>query len=260
MRFGALRLLWFAALLLAVSRAQAGAFMEPAGQGQVIVSGGLSDPIRAFDLRGRLAPISYYRKFELTAYAEYGFNDRLTLIAAPSALDFAAKPPGESYRGIGVLEAGARVKAFEIGETLVSVQATLRTPTNARSRIFLDTGRGLQADGRVLIGRSFKVFGFPAFTSVEIGYRSPGGFGHEIRADATFGIRPIEKLLVLLQTFNIEAINPAPLLLTRSSKIELSLAYDVTEHISVQVGGIVGLPGVNTTSERGIVTALWYRF
>ncbi|GAC1338212.1 MAG: hypothetical protein NVSMB26_25660 [Beijerinckiaceae bacterium] len=260
MRFGALRLLWFAALLLAASRAESGAFLEPPSQGQMILSGGFSDPIRAYDLRGRLAPISYYRKFELTAYTEYGLNDRLTLIAAPSVLDFTAKPPGESYRGIGVLEAGARVKAFEIGDTLFSVQATLRTPTNARSRIFIDTGSGLQADARVLIGRQFSVFGFPAFTSIEIGYRSPGGFGHEIRADATFGIRPIEKLLVLLQTFNIEAINPSPLFLTRSSKVELSVVYDVTERISVQLGGIVGLPGVNTTSERGIVTALWYRF
>jgi hypothetical protein len=34
----------------------------------------------------------------------------------------------------------------------------------------------------------------------------------------------------------------------------------VTQSISVQVGGIVGLPGVNTTTERGIISALWYRF
>jgi hypothetical protein len=118
----------------------------------------------------------------------------------------------------------------------------------------------VQADARLLIGRSFTIFGFPAFSSLEIGYRSPGGFGHEVRADATMGIRPMEKLLVLLQTFNISAIHAAPLYPTRSNKIALSAVYAVTQNISVQLGGIIGLPGVNTTTERGVISAVWYRF
>jgi hypothetical protein len=118
----------------------------------------------------------------------------------------------------------------------------------------------VQADARLLIGRSFTLLGFPAL-SIEIGYRSPGGFGHEIRADATLGIRPMEKVLVLLQTFNISALHAAPLYPTRSNKIALSAVYDVTpSSISVQVGGIIGLPGVNTTTERGLISAVWYRF
>jgi hypothetical protein len=118
----------------------------------------------------------------------------------------------------------------------------------------------VQADARLLIGRSFTIFGFPAFSNLEIGYRSPGGFGHEVRADATIGIRPMEKVLVLLQTFNISAIHTAPLYPTRSNKIALSAVYDVTQSISVQLGGILGLPGVNTTTERGVISAVWYRF
>jgi hypothetical protein len=34
----------------------------------------------------------------------------------------------------------------------------------------------------------------------------------------------------------------------------------VTPSISVQVGCIIGLPGVNTTTERGVISAVWYRF
>jgi len=103
---------------------------------------------------------------------------------------------------------------------------------------------------RLLIGRTFTLLGLPAFSSLEIGYRSPGGFGHEIRADATVGVRPFDKLLLLLQTFNISAVHTTPLYPTRSNKIALSAVYDVTPIIAVQVGGIVGLPGVNTTTER----------
>jgi hypothetical protein len=260
MRLVCLRILAFSAFLFAISGARAGAWLQPPGEGEVILGGSFSDSLRAYDVRGRLAPVFSYKKFELTAYMEYGAMEQVTLVAAPSVLDFRAKPPGQSYAGMGVLEAGARVKLYEYDEWIFSAQATLRDATNPRSRIFLDTGHGVQADARLLIGRSFTVFGFPAFSNLEIGYRSPGGFGHEVRADATIGIRPMEKLLVLLQTFNISAIHTAPLYPTRSSKIALSAVYDVTQSISVQLGGIIGLPGVNTTTERGVISAVWYRF
>jgi hypothetical protein len=260
MRTVCLPVLAFGALLLLAAGAQAGAWLEPPGQGEVILGGTFSDSLRAYDVRGRLAPVSSYKKFELAAYVEYGATEAVTLLAAPTVLDFHAKPPGQSYAGTGVLEAGARVKLYELDEWIFSAQGTLREATNARSRIFLDMGHGLQADGRVLVGRTFTLLGFPAFSNLEIGYRSPGGFGHEIRADATIGVRPFDKVLVLLQTFNISAVHTTPLYPTRSNKIALSAVYDLTPSIAVQVGGIVGLPGVNTTTERGIISALWYRF
>ena len=114
------------------------------------------------------------------------------MIAAPSVLDFRANPPGQSYAGMGVVEAGGRVKLYEVDEWIFSAQAMLREATNGRSRIFLDIGHGVQADARLLIGRTFTLLGFPAFSSIEIGYRSPGGFGHEVRADATVGVRPAD--------------------------------------------------------------------
>jgi protein XagA len=260
MRMVCLRLLASGAILLLATGARAGAWLEPPGQGEVILGGTFSDSLRAYDVNGRLAPVSSYKKFELTAYAEYGATEAITLIAVPSVLDFRARPPGQSYAGMGVLEAGARVKLYEIDEWIFSAQASLREATNARSRLFLDTGHGLQADARLLIGHNFTILGFPAFSSLEIGYRSPGGFGHEVRADATLGLRPMDKVLVLLQTFNISAVHISPLYPTRSNKLALSAVYDVTPSIAVQVGGIVGLPGVSTTTERGIISALWYRF
>jgi protein XagA len=260
MRTVCLRVVAFGALMLVAAGAQAGAWLEPPGQGEVILGGTFSDSLRAYDVNGRLAPISSYKKFELTAYAEYGATEQVTLIAAPSVLDFRANPPGQSYAGMGVVEAGGRVKLYAVDEWIFSAQATLREATNGRSRIFLDTGHGVQADARLLIGRTFTLLGFPAFSTIEIGYRSPGGFGHEVRADAMIGVRPADKWLLLLQTFNISAVHTSPLYPTRSNKIAVSAVYDITPTISVQVGGIIGLPGVNTTTERGVISAVWYRF
>ncbi|MBV8849961.1 MAG: hypothetical protein JOZ16_10310 [Methylobacteriaceae bacterium] len=260
MRLVCLRILAFGACLIFTAGAQAGPWLEPPGQGQVILGGTFSDSLQAYDANGRLAPISSYKKFELTAYAEYGAMEQVTLIATSSVLDFRAKPPGDSYAGMGVAEAGARVKIYESDDWIFSGQATLREATNTRSRVFLDMGRGMQADARLLVGRTFTFLGFPAFSGLEIGYRSPGGFGHEVRADATFGIRPLDNVLLLLQTFNISAIHTSPLYPTRSNKLAASVVYDVTPNISIQVGAIIGLPGVNMTTERGVISAVWYRF
>ena len=142
MRTVYLRVLAFGTLLLVAPEARAGAWLEPPGQGEIILGGTFSDSLRAYDVNGRLAPVSSYKKFELTAYLEYGAMEQVTLIAAPSVLDFRAKPPGQSYAGMGVLEAGARVKLYELDEWMFSAQGTLREATNTRSPIFLDMGLG----------------------------------------------------------------------------------------------------------------------
>jgi hypothetical protein len=127
--------------------------------------------LRAYDVNGRLAPVSSYKKIRAERVFRILRDGAGTLIAVPSILDFRAKPPGQSYAGMGVLQAGARVKLYDLDEWMFSAQGTLREATNTRSRV--DMGHGLQADVRLLIGRTFTLLGFPAFSSLEIGYRRP---------------------------------------------------------------------------------------
>jgi len=63
MRLVCLRILAFGTLLLLAAGAQAGAWLEPPGRGEVILGGAFSDSLRAYDVRGRLAPLSSYKKF-----------------------------------------------------------------------------------------------------------------------------------------------------------------------------------------------------
>ncbi len=63
MRSVYLRLLVFPALLLANAGARAGAWLEPPGQGQVILGGTFADALHAYDGNGRLAPLASYKKF-----------------------------------------------------------------------------------------------------------------------------------------------------------------------------------------------------
>jgi hypothetical protein len=80
----------------------AAAFLEPAGQGEVIVTTSFTDSANAFDASGRLVPVASYRKFELTAWMDYGLTDWLTLIVVPSADDIVnSDHPTSTYRGLG---------------------------------------------------------------------------------------------------------------------------------------------------------------
>ncbi len=239
----------------------AGAFLQAPDQGIVIAGGAFSDAVRAYDAAGRLVPVAAWRKFELTSYAEYGVTDWLTAIASPSLFTFPQDPPGQSRSATAIAEAGARVKAYEWDGNVFSAQILLRAPLGgASARVFADTTRFAQADLRVGYGRGFDLFGFRAFSDLQIGARTGGLFGHEARVDATLGLWAREDLLVLLQSFS--AATPASWRRVRylQEKVAGSAVYWFTPTIGLQVGATAALRGVNSSAERGGFTALWYRF
>ena len=153
----------------------------------------------------------------------------------------------------------ARLRLFELGPTVLSLQASLRTATPS-ARKFLDMKDRFQQDARLQLALPIQAYGFPGFGEAQIGYRSAGQSGGEIRADFTGGVRPFDSLLLLAQSFTIFAPGVFGSTLTLSQKFQLSAVYDVTPKISVQIGALAAVRGVNDSAERGVVSALWYRF
>jgi hypothetical protein len=242
----------------------AAAFLDPPGRGEVIVTTSFSDSANAFDASGKLVPVASYRKFELTAWTDYGLTDWLTLIVVPSADDIIdAGHPASTYRGLGMTEAGVRVPVVQSGSTILSVQVTGLVPGSFdKTNPALAGYNSFESDARLLYGASFALAGLSSFIDVEAGYRwheiGPG----EVRADLTFGLRPIANILLLAQSFNILSVGPgvayAPNL--RSDKLETSAVYDFTKAWSAQLGAFATVAAVNARRERGVVTAVWYRF
>jgi hypothetical protein len=270
-------------LALAAPAAQGGAFLFPEGHGQVIVTTTFADARKAYDAAGRLIETPPYRKFETKAYFEHGLLDWLNLVGEGSYMDFSgaagptdylilltaqakarlplslAAPPGPRYEGLGLGAIGARAKLLEYGSFVVSLEASLRGASPAARR-FLDMRDPVQVDARLLFGRSMDVFGLPAFVDAQIGRRSRGQNGDEIRADMTFGVRPFESVLLMAQSFS--AFTPRAWVGTSvaAQKFQLSAVYDVTKSVAVQIGGVAALGGVNSPAERGIVGGLWWRY
>lgn len=256
-----LRALWIFVWLAAPLAARAGAFLQPTEHGQIIAQLNFSRAGFEYDALGRSTAIPAWRKFELSTYAEYGLADWITLIGEPSWFTFHAKPPGVSRARLGATQAGARVKVFEWDESILSAQATARYAAGGRGAAeFSDMSRRVQADVRLLYGRKIEFFGWPGYVDMEIGFRSKGAFGHQARFDATWAIRPFERLTVMLQSFT--AITPGRLggRFALSQKAQASGVFDVTKSLSFQLGVMAALRGVNASAERGVISAMWWRF
>ncbi|HVV93685.1 MAG TPA: hypothetical protein VHD15_09725 [Hyphomicrobiales bacterium] len=254
-----------AALLAAApARVEAGAWAQPAGQGQVIVSltdsGGDHDFLA--DGRGVAAPP--YRKLEGTALVEYGLTGWLTAIAAPDLLSVRTTWPTSRYDGFGQSGAGIRARIWQAGSTALSIQAMGYLPGPRRHGDTAQLGYAdAETDWRLLAGHSFMLGKWSGFTDVELAYRTRAGApADEVHLDLTLGLRPTPRVLVMLQSFTTVTYGPAqaPFLPGRWTKLEASVVYDLTPRWSVQLGALTTVLGVNALHERGFVAGVWHRF
>ena len=254
-----------AGLSLVPSAALAGAWTLPAGTGQATVTATMSSATGAFDTSGVVQPTARYNKFELQGWIEYGMTDRFTAIVAPGLqhVDIAS-PIGTQRTGLGYTEFGGRYSLLQGDSWVFSGQTTMRVPgTNDTSNPAAIGYTGAETDVRALFGTSFSVYGMAAFFDLQLAQRFRAGAPpNEFRADATFGIRPAERWMVLVQSFNVisEGAGSPPFSSYEYFKLQLSAIYALTPAWSVQFGGYTAYAGRNALQENGAVLGLWYRF
>ena len=256
-------------LMLVPSAALAGAWTMPEGKGQVIVSATASRTDKSFDAHGDLQSTPRYNKQELQALIEYGVTDRFTAIFAPGLQRVEIGPPVDARRtGLGLTEFGGRVRLLQ-GEAqdfswVVSAQTTMRIPGT------YDTGNpaavgytGMEVDMRGLVGASFSAGGWPAFVDFQLAQRfRTGGPPSELRADATFGVRPDPHWGLLAQSFNVfsQGDGSPPFTSTNYHKLQMSVVYYLTEQLAVQGGLFTTVAGRNALQENGLVLGAGYKF
>jgi hypothetical protein len=252
-------------LLLSPSAALAGAWTLPAGTGQVTITTTMSTATRAFDTSGMLQPTARYNKIEPQGWLEYGLTDRFTGIVAPGLQHIDIASPTDAQRtGLGYTEFGGRYSLLQGNSWVFSGQATMRVPgTNETSNPAAIGYTGAETDVRALFGNSFTVYGMPAFVDLQLAQRFRAGEPpNEFRADATFGIRPSERWMVLAQSFNVisEGAGSPPFSSYEYFKLQLTALYALTPSWSVQFGGFSTYAGRNALQENGLVLGAWYRF
>jgi len=242
--------------------ARGGAWLMPPGAGQVIAYTDYSDSNKAFDIHGSLVTVPAYQKLELGTYLEYGLTDWLTLVAAPSYDRIRSPTPGQSYDGLGESEIAARIGLYRWDDAILSFQTGLRTPGASFDLLGpLEIRRAASVDVRGMGGRSCIVAGMDCFVEMQGGYRfftenQPG----EWRIDLTSGLRPLPRLLMMLQSFSSISNGPGPYGHYAWTKLQPSVVYDLAPQWSVQLGGFMTVAGINAGRELGPAAGVWYRF
>lgn len=245
--------------------AHAGAWTLDAGQGIAVVTGTAASATRAFDSGSNLQSIPRYSKSELQALFEFGATNWLTLMLAPSLQHVGIDPPSGAQRsGLGYTDIGARARLTGGESWVFSAQTTLRIPgTFDKANPAAIGYTGAEIDVRGLFGYSFKAGTMPAFLDVQVAQRFRfDGPPNEFRTDVTLGVRPAERWLVMLQSFNVisEGAGTWNLPSYSYSKLQLSAVYEVTPRIALQLGGYTTYWGRNALQENGLVVGAWYKF
>lgn len=243
----------------------ASAWNRPAGEGLAIVGASLGQGTDAFDARGQVAPSRSYRKDELAGYVEYGATDWLMLVARPSFDRIAIGEPGQGlYTGLGGTSAGVQVRALVFGPAVLAVQGTFGLPGSGSQRnpaLIGNTAR--EGELRLLGGIGIERGGYSGFIDAQQGFRiRSGGAAAQWHSDLTFGFRPTPKFLVMVQSETVIPTGPGTAWFpsARASKLGLAGVYDLTGAVSLEVGLFMTVWGRDALRERGLQTALWYRF
>lgn len=245
-------------LLIYAGHAFAGAWTQSHGHGQVIAGATIARASDQFDETGTKADAPRFRKDDYDVYGEYGWSDRLTLILHSRYTVLHPDAPSARASGLSEAEFGLRQRLYSGMRGAASVQATLFAPGNT-----VLTSGGVDGEIRFGFGSNFRVWRFTGFLDSAIAYRRrANNFSDELRGDLTAGVNLTRSAQLLIQSFNIVTIGSGR---TNSfsgqlSKAQLSVVYQLAPRWSLQLGGLATISGTQVPRERGLVSALWYRF
>jgi len=247
--------------------AYAGAWPTEPGHGQAISSFAYSMADTTFNDAGDAGDATTFDKFEISTFLEYGLTSRLTLVAQPvvQSVRLGDSAGGEvSQTGFASSQLGLRWLAVRRGSSVLSLQAAAVIPGQGENVLDAPLGDGgLAGEARVLLGHGWGDAQRGAFVEGQAGYRFRGSDDpDETRFDATFGVRPSERWMIIGQSFSIwsatddaSAVRPYA-----SHKLQLSAVRRINDRLSVQLGGYGSYAGRNVVDERAAFVAVWVSF
>jgi hypothetical protein len=260
-----LRFIIATGLMSYCTAAFAGAWTLDQDKGELIVTSTAMQASNLFNSGSTLKPAARYSKDEAQALIEYGVTSSFTAMLGPSLQHVDIAAPVDALRGgLGYTDIGGRVRIWSDDSWVVSGQATARIPgtydkTNPAAIGYTDP----EVDIRGLVGYSFKAGSMPSFADVQVAQRFRlGGPPDEFRADFTFGVRPVEKWLLLAQSFNVisEGAGTWGFGSFAYHKFQASAVYSVTAALSLQLGGYTTYWGRKALQENGLVVGAWEKF
>jgi len=223
------------------------------GRTQVIAKYERSDARQGYDLDTVLVDIDPRRDESLSVFVEHGLTTRLTLQAKAGVTR--GHDRWADYSGRGPIELGLRWAAYRDDRSSLAVYVGAGEAGAGRNAGYAAPGQGsLDLEARVLYGRSASWRGREVFVDLEAARLRRQGLADETRIDATLGVRPAKKWLILAQTYAGQA-DRGPVR-SRWVKSELSVVRAFGDW-SLQAGWRDTPVGRETPRDRGFVLAVW---
>ena len=239
--------------------ANAGAWAQPKGMGQVIVK---YEDMRAedgFDPDGERADLPAERRdASAGVFAEYGLTERLTLQFKGDWQD--GRDAFVDYEGRGPLELGVTWQAWRKPQAAISLYAGYAAGGEGRNAGYATPGVGEHdLEVRVSLGASFNGSGRwrlgRSFVELQAARRMRDGLPDETRADLTFGRHLGSRWMVLNQIYSGATDDGG----ARWAQTETSIVRTFGPW-RVQAGWRTPLAGRETPASRGPIIALWRSF
>ncbi len=253
--------------LLAPATAFAGAWPQPVGHWQAIEQFTYyQTQTQGYAAQGRPAGTGTYRQIELATYIEYGATGRLTLGIQPRLQTVWNSNGAGTTTSSGLAEFNlfARWTLARYANDVFAVQGTVGLPGAASAANPAVAYRNAEYEARMLWGHSLDLGGgMSAFTDLEAGYRARmGPDANEVHLDATAGFRPVQRWLVMAQSFTTLGLRDnTPTGANYSiTKLQISAVYSLTQHVAVQAGFYSELAGRNVSLGNAGLVALWLNF
>ena len=251
-------------LATAASSADAGAWTQPKGQGQVILKAESMRAEDGYDPSGEVRPLPAAREDRsIGVFAEYGLTDRLTLQFKGDWQS--GEDAFVDYDGRGPAEIGVTWQAYRDDWTAVSLYAGYAVAGEGRNagyaapgvgdqdwEVRASVGRSLGGPGRGWVGRLAPE---RSFVEVQAARRMRDGLPDETRADFTVGSHFGEGWMVLGQAYGGMTDGDG----ARWLSVETSVVRNLGQW-SLQAGWRRTVAGRETPLAEGAVIALWRRF
>jgi hypothetical protein len=242
----------------------AGAWTLPEGTTQIITTVTNSDASKSFDQNSKASEDVTFHKIFLSAYAEYGWNDWLTLVAIPEYASANSAAPGRATQKADdfALSGGARVRLFN-DAGVFSLQATARSAGAFELDTSVDQDPGEDFELRALYGTHFELFDRAGCIDIQIAQRwATGKRPDETPVDLTLLYDVGWNTQMLLQNFNVvsQGSGQPPFAYYRYHKLALSAVHPLWGAFSIQLGAFVSPAGQNALREQGLFMGIWAKF
>jgi hypothetical protein len=248
-------LTWVAGAFFGTAAASDAAFLQQEGSSQLISNSTVSGFSRDFDAKGRLVRSGTFSKTSLDVFAAHGLTSTITLVGAVSTdrlLPKFATDPGASTTWNAM--AGVRAPLWQSDGGIISVQALAGAGSEMR-------GSGFIAEARLMAGRNLSIGTIPGFMDVQIAWRQNApGARPELRLDATLGLKPDDRFMLLAQLFAAQGFAHAGQKQSLRVKAQFGVVWHVGETWSVQASAFHTVYGRDTGQEAGATLGVWRRF